>query len=129
MNWLVSVLTWHVPDVKCLVLRCHGPVATLLRPRGNVVMAPWQRCYGPVATLLWARGNVVMGPWQRMTPLRSMATCLLEQGMQGFLSDAVRKGRWLAYGGKKQPGHVKVLPSASIGSMPRGALRNTRPDR
>ena len=65
MNWLVSVLTWHVPDVKCLVLRCHGPVATLLWPRGNVVTAPWQRCYGPVATLLWARGNVVTAPWQR----------------------------------------------------------------
>lgn len=61
-------------------------------------------------------------------PLRSMATCLLEPGMQGFLSDAGRQGRWLAYGGKKQPRHVKVLPSASIGSMPRGALRNTRPD-
>ena len=40
MNRPVSVLTRHVPDAKCLVLRCHGPVATLLRPRGNVVMAP-----------------------------------------------------------------------------------------
>ena len=76
MNRPVSVLTRHVPDVKCLVLRCHGPVATLLRPRGNVVMAPWQRCYGPVATLLRLRGNVVMAPWQRMKPLRSMVTCL-----------------------------------------------------
>ena len=54
---LISVLIKHA-------VRCHGPVATLLRRRGNVVMAPWQRCYGPVATLLWARGNVVMGPWQ-----------------------------------------------------------------
>ena len=41
--------------------RCYGPVATLLRPRGNVVMGPWQRCYGPVATLIWARGNARSG--------------------------------------------------------------------
>ena len=76
MNRPVSVLTWHVPDVKCLVLRCHGPVATLLWRRGNVVTAPWQRCYGPVATLLRLRGNVVTAPWQRMKPLRSTVMCL-----------------------------------------------------
>ena len=61
----VTVRTRHVSVRTCRFVGCHGPVATLLRPRGNVVTAPWQRCYGPVATLIWARGNVDMGPWQR----------------------------------------------------------------
>ena len=62
----------HVSVLTCRFVGCHGPVATLLRPRGNVVMGPWQRCYGPVATLIWARGNVDMGPWQRTQWLRGL---------------------------------------------------------
>ena len=62
-------------------VRCHRPVATLLRPRGNVVMGPWQRCYGPVATLIWARGNVDMGPWQRTRPQTVSARCLMVSAM------------------------------------------------
>ena len=47
---LYNKLPRHVSVLTCRFVGCHGPVATLLRPRGNVVMGPWQRCYGPVAT-------------------------------------------------------------------------------
>ena len=50
LSMLYNKLQRHVTVRTCRFVGCHGPVATLLRPRGNVVMGPWQRCYGPVAT-------------------------------------------------------------------------------
>ena len=77
LSTLYNKFPRYVTVRTCRFVGCHGPVATLLRRRGNVVMGPWQRCYGPVATLIWARGNVDMGPWQRTRPHTGSARCLM----------------------------------------------------
>ena len=89
----VTVRTRHISVRTCRLVGCHAPVATLLRPRGNVVTAPWQRCYGPVATLIWARGNVVMGPWQRTKPYVQTLTSLIKGGTKGLKPRKATEGR------------------------------------
>ena len=54
LSTLYNKFPRHISVLTCRFVGCHGPVATLLRPRGNVVMGPWQRTE-------WLRGLGIKG--------------------------------------------------------------------